>query len=491
MLTLILVGLGVCVLPVFISAFWNLYLHPLCHIPGPRHWIAFPLLRHLSAIRGTVDIDLRRWHIKYGNAVRFAPDEASFITAGAWKDIYGVNNPQLPRIISSGSNTSDIINANDEDHARYRKALAHAFSIKGVRDQEALLNGYIAKLVERLKEVAESKCPTNMVKWYKLTTFDMIGDLAFGEHFSGLEKSEYHYWVSSIASFTRIIPFMKIMDAYPFLYKVFIAVMPQAFLKAQAEQAEYTNLTVQKRLQCSTIGDRPDYIDSMLRDRGEKYRLSEYELESNASVIVLAGSETPADLLSGLTYWLLKTPEALLKATSEVRSLMSDESEITFGNVDARLSYVQACVNEALRLYPSLPGELQRMSPNRPIQVSGYQIPPKTRVSVHQYAAYSSPTNFHNPEHFIPERWLPEAIKNPSSPYFCDNREVFQPFSMGQRGCIGKTLALPLMRTIIARALWNFDFELCEESRSWHFQKTFGLWFKPPLMCKLTQRKLS
>ncbi|KAJ6056927.1 uncharacterized protein N7446_007820 [Penicillium canescens] len=484
MLNLLLLSLSVCLLYVFITAFWNLYIHPLHHIPGPRQWIAFPILRHLSAIRGTLDSDLRRWHFRYGSAVRFGPDEASFITAEAWKDIYGSTRPQLPRVISSGSNTSDIINANDANHARYRKALAHAFSTNGVRDQEPLVIDYIVKLVGRLKEVAESKLPTDMVKWYKLTTFDMIGDLAFGEHFGGLEKSEYHHWVATVGRFTRIIPFLKIMDAYPVLFKVFLAVMPQSFWKAQAEQAEYTKLTVQKRLNSSIAQDRPDFMDSMLRHRNEKDKLSEHELESNASVLVLAGSETPADLLSGVTYWLLKTPEALEKATGEVRSLMKAESEITFSSVEARLPYLLACVNEGLRLYPSLPGELQRMSPDTPMKISGYDIPPR-------YAAYSSPTNFHDPDRFIPERWLPEAKTNPSSPYLFDNREVFQPFSVGPRGCIGKSLAYPLMRTIIARVLWNFDFDLCEESRSWHIQKTFGLWEKPPLICKLTQRRQS
>jgi cytochrome P450 len=83
-------------------------------------------------------------------------------------------------------------------------------------------------------------------------------------------------------------------------------------------------------------------------------------------------------------------------------------------------------------------------------------------VSVQQAAAYSSPRNFHQADQFNPERWLSEATDNPASPFFSDNREVFQPFSIGPRNCIGRNLAYAEMRMILARVLWTFDLELCE-----------------------------
>jgi cytochrome P450 len=103
-------------------------------------------------------------------------------------------------------------------------------------------------------------------------------------------------------------------------------------------------------------------------------------------------------------------------------------------------------------------------------------------------SAYSSPTNFHQADRFIPERWLPETIEDPSSPFFSDNRAVFQPFSIGPRNCLGRNLAYTEMRVILARVLWTFDLELCEESRDWKDQKVFVIWERGPLMCKLTMR---
>jgi cytochrome P450 len=53
-------------------------------------------------------------------------------------------------------------------------------------------------------------------------------------------------------------------------------------------------------------------------------------------------------------------------------------------------------------------------------------------VYLTQLAAYISPSNFTDPELFIPERWA----KDPPARYVDDNKKVLQPFSVGRRNCI-------------------------------------------------------
>lgn len=79
-------------------------------------------------------------------------------------------------------------------------------------------------------------------------------------------------------------------------------------------------------------------------------------------------------------------------------------------------------------------------------------------------------------------------MNNPASPFYNDKRDVLQPFSFGPRNCIGKNLAYNEMRLILARILWNFDLELCQESWEWNEQKSYALWEKPALMCRLKSR---
>ena len=100
-----------------------------------------------------------------------------------------------------------------------------------------------------------------------------------------------------------------------------------------------------------------------------------------------------------------------------------------------------------------------------------------------KYATSYDPANFARPEAFVPERWLP----NPPAEFANDNREAHAPFSLGPRNCIGRNLAYSEMRLIMAKIVWNFDFELDKERcGNWICdQKIFGLWEKNPLYVKL------
>ena len=340
--------------------------------------MAFPLLRHISAVRGNVDLDIKQWHDRYGPVVRFSPNEVSFTTSEAWSEIYGRHGRYqcLPKTKFSNTSTIDLIHANDADHARYRKALAHGFSTKGVREQESLIQGYIDKLVSQLQAFADAHQQVDLVIWYRLTTFDIIGDLAFGEHFGGLDKGRYHPWVTFMTGYTRMIPFFKAMDAYPAIFRTAFAFMSSSS-QAIAQQMQYSRELVQKRIK-SASSSRPDFVDSIMRQQGTKDELSDAEIEANASVIIIAGSETPADLLCSVTYWLLRTPNVFARVRNELQDAITCPADITFQTVTQGLPLLTACLNEALRLYPSVPGGLQRDTVGS-ATLSGYTIAPNVR----------------------------------------------------------------------------------------------------------------
>ncbi|KAL4815069.1 cytochrome P450 [Aspergillus spinulosporus] len=186
------------------TALRDLYFHPLRPVPCRWSWAAFPLLRHISTVRGNVDLDIKRWHSRYGPVVRFSPDEVFFITSETWSEIYGRHDRRqcLPKTKFPNTSTADITHANDVNHARYRKALAHGLSTKGVREQESLIQGYIDKLVSQLQASANTHRSVDLVTWYRLTTFDIIGDLAFGEHFGGLDRGRYHPWAAFMTGYS-------------------------------------------------------------------------------------------------------------------------------------------------------------------------------------------------------------------------------------------------------------------------------------------------
>lgn len=203
------------------------------------------------------------------------------------------------------------------------------------------------------------------------------------------------------------------------------------------------------------------------------------EIRQTCNVFVVAGSETTATLLSGVTYLLLKNPLSYQKLVDEIRQTFGKEEHITITSVNS-LKYESAVLEEALRMFPPVAGSQSRLVPQEGHVIAGRFVPGKTLVAVNHWSAYHSSSNFKDPYKFIPERWLGEPE------YRNDKRKVLQPFSVGPRNCIGQNLAYAEMRVILARILWNFDVELCEESRDWIEKlQIYTLWKKQPLMVKL------
>lgn len=158
--------------------------------------------------------------------------------------------------------------------------------------------------------------------------------------------------------------------------KIAMALAPHSLTKAKDENDKYVRDTVMKRINNKYLHGRGDFMDAMLKHRGEEGGLTDEELIPNGSVLILAGSETTATLLSGVTYWLMRTPEVLHKVTNEVRSAFDSEDEINFANATTRLPYMLACLEEGLTRYPTVPSALLRWTPaGHPTEIAGLQVP--------------------------------------------------------------------------------------------------------------------
>jgi hypothetical protein len=117
------ISIAIPFLYLFNRAIYHFYFHPLHQIPGPKAWIVFPIPCYAATVRGDLDARLQKLHQEYGAIVRLGPNQLSFITAEAWKDIYA-GHRQLPKAMGSGmDHVTNIIIANDADHSRFRKSL--------------------------------------------------------------------------------------------------------------------------------------------------------------------------------------------------------------------------------------------------------------------------------------------------------------------------------------------------------------------------------
>lgn len=232
-----------------------------------------------------------------------------------------------------------------------------------------------------------------------------------------------------------------------------------------------------------------DFLYYILR-QNEKGGVSQDEIILNSALFIVAGSETTASLLAGLLMWLLRTPEAYRKLTNEVRATFGRAEDMSFSGLQD-LAYMNACLNEALRMFPPIPTGLTRTVPEGGDTVAGEFLPGDTTVSCHSWATAHSPLNFRRPDEFIPERWLDDYGE-----FAGDQKDASQAFSLGPRGCIGKHLSYMEMRLILGSLLWHFDVErsdtddpsvpdIWDPRGDMRHIKAFNTWNKPPLMCRL------
>ena len=338
-------------------------------------------------MRGQLDWSIKTLHEKYGAVVRFSPEELSFTSEEAWRDIYArrdsplIKDPQWYNIVKLGTDgAQSIFNADAQNHPRIRKQLSPAFSEKALREQEDSIKGYVDLLIEKLKGVAAADTPIDMVMWYNFATFDLIGDLAIGKSFSCLNESQYHSWVSGIFKSIKIGPFIRAMATYTDIQRLMRLLAPANIKAARARHEQYVQVNAQERIDRGVMEERKDFISYILKNRGEKRSFTDKEIAANTGFLILAGSETTATALSGTTYYLLQNPSILQKVIEEIRNAFFTEAEITFANVGTRLPYTTACFHEGLRIYPPGPtGAPRRTHQGCTTTIAGYQVPSYVR----------------------------------------------------------------------------------------------------------------
>jgi len=235
------------------------------------------------------------------------------------------------------------------------------------------IQSFVQQLVTGLNEATETGGYIDILAWYSWTTFDMIGDLAFGESFHCLEQKRTDPWISAVYGSIKIVLFMSTVNRY-YLEPLINYLTPKKLIKEREHNLSRGFLQIQKRLAAGT--NRGDFWDSVIEksDFAKGTGITVPEMASNASVMILGGSETTATLLSGTTYLLLKHPEVMKKLRDEVRSTFKHDDEIDLQSV-GKLDYMLAVLDEGLRIYPPVPKQSDRVVPPQGAMVAGKWVP--------------------------------------------------------------------------------------------------------------------
>ncbi|KAF1969947.1 putative RNA polymerase II mediator complex component Srb8 [Bimuria novae-zelandiae CBS 107.79] len=485
----------------WLSCLWldAMRFNPLSSYPGPWLWAASRIPYVVSLLRGTLISDMLRLHQKYGPIVRLAPNELSFASEAAWRDIYmhrkghaEAKKDTTGYMAPEGMPPNIVTTPDIQIRARMRRLLSTSFNAQSLLEQALMLQKYANIVIERLYAICEANpsrtenTVVNMLDWTNFYTMDVIGDLAMGESFHCLEQSSYHLWVKTLYMFLKGMIIAAAVRFFPGGWFMLQAVIPKSLREQQKQHTEFTNTKIRQRVELKT--DRPDFLSPFLREMEmSPDKMSLGEIQSTFGVILIAGSETTATILVGCLYRLASNLTVQTKLWSELNRKFATDEMITVESTNS-LEYPDAVLNETLRLCYAIPGGLPRVVPENGDTYAGHFVPGGTSISIRPHVILHSEGYFKDAWTFAPERWLP--IEQRPERYAHDNLATSQPFSIGPTGCIGKPLAWAEMRIFIAKMLWHFNLSMTEERPfKWENLRMMMVVEKRPLWLALEKRE--
>ncbi|KAL5499106.1 hypothetical protein ACEPAH_1624 [Sanghuangporus vaninii] len=446
-------------------------------------------------------------HKQYGIFVRLAPNHVSISDPDAIRTVngHGIGTTKSNFYDAFVAISHSIFNTRSRvEHARKRKAVAHVFSPKSVLEFEPYIRSHVAELLEQWDKLGEGgkkgvsgtdgaggwqgrhgRVWFNCMPWFNFWAFDVIGDLAFGSPFGmirnakdaapvavdqqatmieyGREKT-YYEKSSELVYATKEVPAIEILNGRS-KYSASLGVLPPWVRslvrllpwyangsKAVENLAGMAIAAVAKRLAFPT--DRSDLLGKLQQGRDEQGRpMGVKELTTQALSFLIAGSDSVSNSLCAITYYLAANPLARAKLQKELdEALGVDSSEdpvTTFARVK-NLPYLEAVINEAMRVHSTAGLGLPRVVPESGLTVCGKTFPEGTVLSTPMYTVHRDPDVWGvDADVFRPERWFElDPVKLQKS---------FHPFSFGPRACVGRNLAMLELLIIISSIFRRYD----------------------------------
>ncbi|GHE09728.1 cytochrome P450 [Streptomyces alanosinicus] len=225
--------------------------------------------------------------------------------------------------------------------------------------------------------------------------------------------------------------------------------------------------------------DRGDLLSLLLAapDPHTGRLMSDDELRDEIITIFIAGVETMATMLS----WALH----ILSTQRPIAQRLEEEAARILGGRPVKpedipeLTYTRAFIDELLRFYT--PNLLLMRDASEALEIEGTSIPAGTEVMYSPATLHRDPALYPDPGVFNPDRWAgPTTATLP--------RCSFIPFSVGNRQCIGDSLAMAEMHVVLAALVAKWRFEPAVPRR---VREVAGILIQPPstLAIRVTARE--
>lgn len=184
-------------------------------------------------------------------------------------------------------------------------------------------------------------------------------------------------------------------------------------------------------------------------------------------LFLFAGHDSTATSLCYSYHLLSQHPEALERIRAEHDEIFGTDLSTVAAQLLKQpqtinlLPYTNAVIKEAMRLWPAAAGIRTGTTETILRDDDGNEYPTEgTAILVLHNAVHRNPKYWKEPDAFKPERWL-VGPKDPLYPV----KGAWRPFEFGPRNCIGQTLVMQDMKTVLAMTLREFD--ICNAYAEW------------------------
>ena len=184
---------------------------------------------------------------------------------------------------------------------------------------------------------------------------------------------------------------------------------------------------------------------------------SKNQLQGEAGLLIVAGTDTTAITISGFFFYITRYPRVYTKLAKEIRSTFDSIDEIHGGVTLSSCHYLRACIDEALRMCPSAPCELQRQVLPGGLKLQNSFLPEGVRVGTSAWSFNYNEQCFTDPYVYRPERWIIDEDSGISAEDVSRAQSCSYPFTSGPGNCVGKNLALLEIMITVSRTLFQMD----------------------------------
>ncbi|KAF9092869.1 Protein kinase alk2 [Mortierella sp. AD031] len=336
-----------------------------------------------------------------------------------------------------------------------RKMASHIFNVKAFRNYTSTVFVKESNIVtDYLGTMADEGKVVDIHNLFYLYTLDSFGEISFGQTFGCLKTPEEE--VEFAAAFDRLntVVFNRLF-AGSYKFREWVTGEAKQVTKDKKIITDFALNVIRHRRVHGYDKPQKDLLQLCMDVDGDDGKpLSDEMLKDLVLNFIIAGRDTTAQALSWMFYLLHRSqtdPSIVKKLVTEVDNVLRGEDP-TYDSCKT-MKYAEACLYEALRLYPSVPRNIK-------IAVKDDVWPDGTKVYKGEFVSWSSwamgrATEVWGPDakEYNPDRWM-------QGEKFSAHK--FPAFHAGPRTCLGQQFATVEGITIMAMLFQKFSFELVD-----------------------------